>query len=39
MSGHFDTLTESNNSIVKLNKRGEIQNEQHYPNASNEIQS
>ena len=33
LSGHTDTLTEANNLIDELYKRGEIQNKQQYQNA------
>ena len=39
LSGHTDTLTEASNLIDELYKRGEIQNEQQYRNALNEIQT
>ena len=35
--GHTDTLTEHSNLIDELNKKGEIQNEQHYQNAPNKF--
>ena len=34
LSGHTDTLTEASNLIDELYKRGEIQNEQKFQNAS-----
>ena len=39
LSGHTDTLTEANNLIDELYKRGEIQNKQHYRNALNKFQT
>ena len=33
LNGHTDTLTEASNLLDELYKRGEIQNEQQYPNA------
>ena len=37
LSGHTDTLTEANNLIDELYKRGEIQNKQQYRNALNKF--
>ena len=37
--GHTDNLTEANNLIVELYKRGEIQNKQQYRNAPNKFQT
>ena len=37
LSGHTDTLTEANNVIDELYKRGEIQNKQQYRNALNKF--
>ena len=37
LSGHTDTLTEASNLIDELYMRGEIQNEQQYRNALNNI--
>ena len=36
---HTDTLTKASNSIDDLNKRGEIQNEQHYRKAPDKFQT
>ena len=37
LSGHTDTLREAFNLIDQLYRMGEIQNEQHYPNALNKL--
>ena len=37
LSGHTNTLTEASNLIDDLYKRGEIQNEQHYRNATDKF--
>ena len=39
LSGHTNTLTEANNLIDELYKRGEIQNKQQYRNALNKFSS
>ena len=39
LSGHTDTLTEASNLIIELYKRSEVQNEQQYRNACNNLQT